>query len=54
LLCGGALFHHHGVGKLRKEFLPRIMSGKSLEWQKKFKNAVSPDKILGCGNLAVE
>jgi len=54
LLFGGALSHHHGVGKLRKEFLPRIMSGKSLEWQTTIKNAVDPDNILGCGNLAIE
>jgi hypothetical protein len=30
------------------------MSGKSLEWQKKMKNAVDPDNIFDCGNLAIE
>jgi alkyldihydroxyacetonephosphate synthase len=54
LLCGGALSHHHGAGKLRQEFLPRIMSGKSLEWQKKIKNAVDLNNIFGCDNLAIE
>jgi hypothetical protein len=54
LLFKGALSHHHSVRKLRKEFLPRIMSGKSLEWQTTNKNAVDPDNILGCSNLAIE
>jgi alkyldihydroxyacetonephosphate synthase len=52
LLCGGALSHHHGVGNLRKEFMPRIMSEGALEWQRSIKNAVDPQNIFGAGNMA--
>jgi alkyldihydroxyacetonephosphate synthase len=52
LLCSGALSHHHGVGSLRKEFVPRIMSEGALEWQISIKNAVDPQNIFGAGNMA--
>lgn len=51
LLSGGSLSHHHGVGKLRKTFLPRIMSEQALEWRKNMKYAFDPDNIFGCGNV---
>jgi alkyldihydroxyacetonephosphate synthase len=54
LLCGGALSHHHGVGKLRKEFLPRIMTCETLDWLRKIKGAVDPDNIFGSSNLVSE
>lgn len=50
LLCGGSLSHHHGVGKLRKGFLPRIMSAEVMEWRKNIKQAVDPSNVFGCGN----
>lgn len=50
LSCGGALSHHHGVGKLRNGFLPRIMSEGALEWQRSIKSAVDPENIFGVGN----
>jgi len=53
LLCGGALSHHHGVGKLRGEFVPRIMSEGALEWRRNIKSAVDPQNIFGSGNMAV-
>ena len=51
LLCGGSLSHHHGVGNLRKEFLPRIMSAEALEWDRNIKNAVDPNHVFGCGHV---
>lgn len=51
LLCGGSLSHHHGVGKLRKEFLPQIMSEEALVWRRKMKNALDPGNIFGVGNV---
>jgi alkyldihydroxyacetonephosphate synthase len=51
LKSGGSLSHHHGVGKLRSKFLPRIMSAPTLEWIASFKRAVDPTNIFGCGNL---
>jgi alkyldihydroxyacetonephosphate synthase len=51
LRCGGSLSHHHGVGKLRKKFLPEIMSPAALAWNQHAKQAVDPQNVFGCGNL---
>jgi alkyldihydroxyacetonephosphate synthase len=50
LASGGSLSHHHGIGKLRAPFLPRIFSPAALEWRERLKRAVDPDDVLGCGN----
>ena len=50
LASGGSLSHHHGIGKLRAPFLPRIFSPAALEWRARLKRAVDPDDVLGCGN----
>lgn len=54
LLCGGALSHHHGVGKLRKELLPRVLSGETLHWYKQFKDTVDPTNVFGARNMITE
>jgi alkyldihydroxyacetonephosphate synthase len=53
LNCGGSLSHHHGVGKLRRAFMPRIMPPAALQWIAEVKRAVDPANIFGCGNLFV-
>jgi len=50
LLCGGSLSHHHGVGKLRSEFLPRVLSPAALAWSAGIKHAIDPDNIFGSRN----
>ncbi|MEM1198511.1 MAG: FAD-binding oxidoreductase [Pseudomonadota bacterium] len=50
LNCGGALSHHHGVGKLRKRFMPNVMSDATLDWNRKTKHALDPNNIFGCEN----
>jgi len=50
LNSGGSLSHHHGIGKLRREFLPRIMSPAALEWKKELKKSLDPRDIFGAGN----
>jgi alkyldihydroxyacetonephosphate synthase len=50
LRSGGSLSHHHGVGKLRQPFLPRVFSPAALAWREKLKAAVDPENVLGCGN----
>ena len=50
LNCGGSLSHHHGVGKIRKRFMPDIMSGAALDWSAKTKQALDPKNIFGCAN----
>jgi alkyldihydroxyacetonephosphate synthase len=50
LRSGGSLSHHHGVGKLRQPFLPRVFSPAALAWRRRLKQAVDPENLLGAGN----
>lgn len=51
LLSGGTLSHHHGVGKLRRGFMPRIMSPALLTWSRNLKAAIDPENLFASGNL---
>ena len=50
LKSGGSLSHHHGVGKLRRAFLPRIMSQTALQWKRELKKSLDPMNVFGAGN----
>jgi alkyldihydroxyacetonephosphate synthase len=50
LKSGGSLSHHHGVGKLRRAYLPRIMSPTALQWKRDLKKSLDPANIFGSGN----
>ena len=50
LRSGGSLSHHHGVGKLRREFLSEIWSPAALEWTRRAKRALDPDDVFGARN----
>jgi alkyldihydroxyacetonephosphate synthase len=54
LLCGGSLSHHHGVGKLRRGFLPRILTPVALEWAAEVKRAVDPANVFGIANQMLD
>ncbi|MDP6039041.1 MAG: FAD-binding oxidoreductase [Candidatus Latescibacteria bacterium] len=47
---GGSLSHHHGVGKLRRAFLPQIQSENSFEVLRQMKKAMDPNNIFAVGN----
>ena len=47
LQCGGSLSHHHGVGRLRREFLPRVLSPAARVWADSIKAAVDPQGLFG-------
>ncbi|MDH5235612.1 MAG: FAD-binding oxidoreductase [Gemmatimonadota bacterium] len=51
LQCGGALSHHHGVGKRRQGFLPEVHAPVALEWLRGLKKSVDPQNVFGIGNL---
>ncbi|MFZ4735325.1 MAG: FAD-binding oxidoreductase [Bradymonadia bacterium] len=53
LACGGSLSHHHGVGKIRQDFLKDVYSEGALTLQRALKNAVDPENLFGAGNHAV-
>jgi alkyldihydroxyacetonephosphate synthase len=50
LRSGGSLSHHHGVGKLRRAFLPQIMSPAAIQWKRDLKKSLDPHNIFGAGN----
>jgi len=50
LRSGGSLSHHHGIGKLRRGFLPQIMSPAALAWSAELKRAVDPANVFGIAN----
>jgi alkyldihydroxyacetonephosphate synthase len=50
LRSGGSLSHHHGIGKIRRSFLPRIASPGVAAWAREIKAAVDPTNVFGAGN----
>uniref|UniRef100_A0A665X3F1 Alkylglycerone-phosphate synthase n=1 Tax=Echeneis naucrates TaxID=173247 RepID=A0A665X3F1_ECHNA len=51
LANGGSLSHHHGVGKLRKEWMRETVSSVGLGMLKSVKDFVDPNNIFGNRNL---
>lgn len=50
MLAGGSISHHHGIGKLRKQFIPRTMPQMAINWQNDIKKTIDPDNIFGINN----
>jgi len=50
LSAGGALSHHHGVGKIRASYLPRVYSEACLDLQSRVKGALDPENLFCAGN----
>ncbi|NQV29926.1 MAG: FAD-binding oxidoreductase [Candidatus Marinimicrobia bacterium] len=48
--AGGSISHHHGVGKLRKDFMKGTISPASIEMIKQIKTAHDPNNIFGVAN----
>jgi alkyldihydroxyacetonephosphate synthase len=48
--AGGSLSHHHGIGKLRREFMDRTISPAGTEMNKELKQASDPQNIFGIRN----
>eukprot|EP01006_Ploeotia_vitrea_P036000 TRINITY_DN65957_c11_g2_i1.p2 TRINITY_DN65957_c11_g2~~TRINITY_DN65957_c11_g2_i1.p2 ORF type:complete len:546 (+),score=296.86 TRINITY_DN65957_c11_g2_i1:186-1823(+) len=51
LRLGGSLSHHHGVGKLRRHFMPEIITPPGLAMLRGLKKSVDPKNIFANGNL---
>ena len=48
---GGSISHHHGVGKIRKQFLSKTITDAGINALKGLKQAVDPQNIFGANNL---
>lgn len=47
---GGSISHHHGVGKLRKDFIKYTLSDSSINVIKDMKTSLDPKNIFGIKN----
>ena len=50
---GGSISHHHGVGKLRKDFMPETISSGSIDVIQGIKKSQDPNNIFGISNNIV-
>jgi len=48
---GGSISHHHGVGKIRKQFLAKTISESGINALRGLKHAIDPQNIFGVNNL---
>jgi alkyldihydroxyacetonephosphate synthase len=53
LAAGGTLSHHHGIGKIRQDFMNDIYSPGSLAVMQRVKRAVDPANLFGANNHGV-
>jgi len=51
LQYGGSLSHHHGIGKLRKEWMKQSIGEKGMDVLKMLKQGIDPKNIFASGNL---
>ena len=47
---GGSLSHHHGVGKVRQDFMDQVQSDNSIEVLQKTKEAMDPNNTFAIRN----
>jgi alkyldihydroxyacetonephosphate synthase len=47
---GGSISHHHGVGKLRKDFMGQTLSADSIEFLRRAKQCMDPQNTFGVRN----
>ena len=51
LASGGSLSHHHGVGKIRKRWMPHTVGEHGIGMIEAVKNYIDPKNIFASGNL---
>ncbi len=51
---GGSISHHHGIGKLRKDYMPQAISDGSIELIKSLKEAYDPQNVFGIRNNVLD
>ena len=48
---GGSISHHHGVGKIRKQFLSKTLTEAGVNALQGLKQAIDPQNIFGVNNV---
>ncbi|KAE9554818.1 hypothetical protein FO519_001933 [Halicephalobus sp. NKZ332] len=51
IACGGSISHHHGVGKLRKQWLPGTIGEVGISVLKSIKRELDPNNVFASNNL---
>jgi alkyldihydroxyacetonephosphate synthase len=51
---GGSLSHHHGVGKIRQDFVAQVHSEASIRAVRALKRSLDPNDVFGAGNHAFD
>lgn len=54
LATGGSISHHHGVGKLRADFVPQVKSAIGMNWIQSAKQQLDPENIFGIANQGIK
>jgi alkyldihydroxyacetonephosphate synthase len=52
LEAGGSISHHHGVGKVRRDFVRRVQSDAAIMALHAVKRALDPHNVFAAGNQA--
>lgn len=47
---GGSLSHHHGIGKVRKRFMNRVLSPVGIDFLRDMKKNLDPNNIFAISN----
>ena len=47
---GGSLSHHHGIGKIRKRFMKRILPPMALDLMQDVKKSLDPKNVFAINN----
>lgn len=47
----GSISHHHGIGKIRKRWLPKTISGPSIGTLAQIKKSVDPGNVFASSNI---
>jgi alkyldihydroxyacetonephosphate synthase len=47
---GGSISHHHGIGKLRRDFIEQTLTPAGMELLREVKEGVDPTNVFGIGN----
>ena len=47
--CGGSIAHHHGIGRVRRDYLAREVGDVGLEVLRSIKGALDPRGIMNPG-----
>ena len=51
LASGGSLSHHHGVGKIRKKWMPAVLTSSAVKVLETIKHTIDPQNIMATRNL---